>query len=275
MANTDLLLLECSSEGDSAFESDEMDTDELDCSDPLAMSGRCDLHKGLRIEISEHPYSMRKVANIVIALQKLQKFRHTEKVQSMEFTEHELFSIVMESVVEETVVMKVSCDSLKTYNKQDRDIQCTVCDHLKKKLVHNEGDPYLLAVTLKGGNDSQSVRINLSAYTTPSCTATKGQPVCLGIANSNLYLSCIKSASGTPQLSLEEVKDKEALKTIYENDDMERFLFLRSVTGDSINTFESVKFPRWFICTSKEEYKPVQMCTEQDTSRQKVFSLLA
>ena len=60
-------------------------------------SGRCDLHKGLWIEISEHPHSMRQVANIIVALH---KFKKTQKVQSTEFTDHALFNIIMESIVE-------------------------------------------------------------------------------------------------------------------------------------------------------------------------------
>ncbi|XP_036450789.1 interleukin-1 beta [Colossoma macropomum] len=271
MADKNLSLVESFSESDSAFESDGTDFDELDCSDPLAMSGRCDLHKGLRIEISEHPHSMRQVANIIIALHKI---KHTQKVQSTEFTDHALFNIVMESIVEESVVMKVNCESLRTY-KQGRVIQCTVCDGLKKSLVRSQGAPSLLAVTLKGGNSSQSVCMNLSTYTTPGCKATNGQPICLRIAQSNLYLACTKESgtSSQPHLILEDVKDEETLKTIEENDDMERFLFFRKVTGDSINTFESVKYPHWFISTSKNESMPVDMCVEEDTSRQKVFSL--
>ncbi|XP_022536472.2 interleukin-1 beta [Astyanax mexicanus] len=272
MADFELQMLECLSESDSAFESD---FDELDCSDPLAMSGRCDLHRGLRIEISQHPHSLRKVANIVIGLQRLQKFRHAEKVsRSTEFTEHELLNIILESVVEETVVMRLSCDSPVTYSKQDKELQCTVCDNLQKRLVHSEGDPYLLAVTLKGGNQSQSVRMNLSTYASPSCNSTKGQPVCLGIAKSNLYLSCTESDSGSPHLSLEEVKNKEELKMIRGEDGLKRFLFLRSVKGGSVNTFESARFPGWFISTATEDYQPVEMCAEADTSRQRVFTLL-
>uniref|UniRef100_A0A3B1IGY2 Interleukin-1 beta n=1 Tax=Astyanax mexicanus TaxID=7994 RepID=A0A3B1IGY2_ASTMX len=220
--------------------------------------GRCDLHRGLRIEISQHPHSMRKVANIVIGLQRLQKFRHAEKVsRSTEFTEHELLNIILESVVEETVVMRLSCDSPVTYSKQDKELQCTVCDNLQKRLVHSEGDPYLLAVTLKGGNQSQSVRMNLSTYASPSCNSTKGQPVCLGIAKSNLYLSCTEYLHAGKCSS---------------NDGLKRFLFLRSVKGGSVNTFESARFPGWFISTATEDYQPVEMCAEADTSRQRVFT---
>uniref|UniRef100_A0A3B4C2Y0 Interleukin-1 n=1 Tax=Pygocentrus nattereri TaxID=42514 RepID=A0A3B4C2Y0_PYGNA len=228
-------------------------------------SGRCDLHKGLRIEISEQPHTMRQVTNIIIALQKFKQVRSTE------FTDHELFNIIIENIVEESMGLKVNCESSRTYNKQDRVIQCTVCDGLKKSLVQSQGTPNLLAVTLRGGNSNRSGKlgINLSTYTTPGCKATNGQPICLKIAQSNLYLACTKESgtSSQPHLIL------ETLKTIEENDGMERFLFFRKVTGGSINTFESVKYPHWFISTSKNESMPVDMCVEEDTSRQKVFTL--
>uniref|UniRef100_A0AAR2L9F5 Interleukin-1 n=1 Tax=Pygocentrus nattereri TaxID=42514 RepID=A0AAR2L9F5_PYGNA len=222
-------------------------------------SGRCDLHKGLRIEISEQPHTMRQVTNIIIALQKFKQVRSTE------FTDHELFNIIIENIVEEKLVFF----NVVLQFTADRVIQCTVCDGLKKSLVQSQGTPNLLAVTLRGGNSNRSVGINLSTYTTPGCKATNGQPICLKIAQSNLYLACTKESgtSSQPHLIL------ETLKTIEENDGMERFLFFRKVTGGSINTFESVKYPHWFISTSKNESMPVDMCVEEDTSRQKVFTL--
>uniref|UniRef100_A0A3B4C028 Interleukin-1 n=1 Tax=Pygocentrus nattereri TaxID=42514 RepID=A0A3B4C028_PYGNA len=232
-------------------------------------SGRCDLHKGLRIEISEQPHTMRQVTNIIIALQKFKQVRSTE------FTDHELFNIIIENIVEGAVNL---CFSALLYFCSTNliDIRpCTVCDGLKKSLVQSQGTPNLLAVTLRGGNSNRSVGINLSTYTTPGCKATNGQPICLKIAQSNLYLACTKESgtSSQPHLILEDVKDEETLKTIEENDGMERFLFFRKVTGGSINTFESVKYPHWFISTSKNESMPVDMCVEEDTSRQKVFTL--
>uniref|UniRef100_A0AAR2JCR2 Interleukin-1 n=1 Tax=Pygocentrus nattereri TaxID=42514 RepID=A0AAR2JCR2_PYGNA len=224
--------------------------------------GRCDLHKGLRIEISEQPHTMRQVTNIIIALQKFKQVRSTE------FTDHELFNIIIENIVEEKLVFFNVVLQFTAGNV----IQCTVCDGLKKSLVQSQGTPNLLAVTLRGGNSNRSVGINLSTYTTPGCKATNGQPICLKIAQSNLYLACTKESgtSSQPHLILE---DEETLKTIEENDGMERFLFFRKVTGGSINTFESVKYPHWFISTSKNESMPVDMCVEEDTSRQKVFTL--
>ncbi|KAI4882340.1 hypothetical protein NFI96_017513 [Prochilodus magdalenae] len=259
MANTCMAPQNSSFESDSAFESDEMmDFDELDCSDPLAMSGRCPFHEGLRIEISEHPHRMKKVANVVIILQKDERGSK--------------FPLRSSSSPQKSVVMRVNCDSSKTYNQQNKVIQCTVCDSLKKNLVRSQFLPMLLAVTLKAPNIDQSVSFNLSTYTTPGCADDKGQPVCLRIAQSNLYLSCTKESESSSQPRL-EVNDTETLRTVTRNDDMERFLFRQKVTGVSTNTFESVKYSGWFISTSKKESTPVEMCKEEDTTRQKAFSL--
>ncbi|KAM9455367.1 interleukin-1 beta-like isoform 1-T1 [Clarias gariepinus] len=267
MADKDLLLLKSYIEIDSGVDSDDMGFDEMNCSDPLAMSGRCDLHKGLRIEVTKEPLSMRSVANVVIALQRL---KHTERVQSTEFSDRELFQIFLENVIEETNVIKLDCSESKSYSRQDKVVQCTICDKSKKALVQRNN--YLLAFTLKGGNEENKTWFNLSAYNPPNCRDnTKGQAVCLGIVKSNIFLSCT-SDNGTPSLVIEEVKDKESLKAIKENDGMERFLFLRNSSGDTLNTFESVKYPGWFITTSKDEFQPVQM-SQQQTSHLQLFTL--
>ncbi|XP_060765200.1 interleukin-1 beta-like [Neoarius graeffei] len=269
MADKDLLMLESYLDNDCEFGSDDTDFDELDCSDPLAMSSRCDLHEGLRIEVTKEPLSMRSVANVIIALQRL---KHTQSVQSTEFTDQELFNIFMENVIEESMTINLKCSQSKSYSMQDKVVQCTLYDKSKKTLVWREETSILLAITLKAGQESNKAWFNLSSFVPPNCTAnTKGQPVCLGIVKTNLFLSCTLD-NGTPLLGIEEVKDKQSLKSIKENDGMERFLFFRNGSGDSLNTFESVKYPGWFITTSRDDFKPVQMCQQQPTPLQ-LFTL--
>ncbi|KAK2823327.1 hypothetical protein Q7C36_019927 [Tachysurus vachellii] len=269
MAGEDFLMLESYFNSASGFDSDDADFDELDCSDPLAMSSRCDLHKGIRIEVTKEPLSMRSVANVVIALQRL---KHTQHVQSTEFTDQDLFTIFMENMIEESIAIDLKCSESQSYSMQDKAVQCTICDKSKRALVRRDKLPILLAITLKGGNEENKAWFNLSAYNPPNCRGNaKGQPVCLGIVKSNLYLSCTMQ-NDTPFLGIEEVKDKESLKTIKENDGTERFLFLRNGPGDSLNTFESVKYPGWFMTTSKDDFKPVQM-TNQQTSHLQLFTL--
>ncbi|KAK1800869.1 hypothetical protein P4O66_006042 [Electrophorus voltai] len=262
MAQKNLFELEICIESKSEY----MDFDEPDCSE---MTCRCALHEGVQIEIEEKPTTMAQLVKIIIAMQ---KFKTHHKVQSTMFTEHEVFNIFMDSVVEESVANVVCCDASKTYNKQDNVMECTVCDKLQKSLVKSTIAPVLQAVTLKGGNLHRRVLFHLSSYTPPRCSDLRGQPVCLGIAKSKLYLSCT-NVSGNPTLSIEEINDKDTLKTISANNDMDRFLFLRRGTGNSVNTFESVKYPGWFISTSQADHERVDMCVENDASRLKVFTL--
>nr|CAE51868.1 interleukin-1 beta [Ictalurus punctatus] len=269
MDDKDLLTLERSFDSDCGFDSDAMDFDELDCSDPLAMSGRCDLHEGLRIEVTKEPLSMRQVANVVIALQRL---KLTQNIQSTEFTDQELFNVFIENVIEESMVINLKCTESKSYSLQDKVVRCTICDKSKRALVQREKLPILLAFTLKGGNKDNKAWFNLSAYTPPNCTEnTKGQPVCLGIVKTNLFLSCTLE-NETPFLGLEEVKDKERLKSIQENDGMERFFSSETALVTPLTPSKSVKYPGWFITTSKEDYKPVQMCKQQSSHLQ-LFTL--
>ncbi|MCI4388138.1 hypothetical protein PGIGA_G00082100 [Pangasianodon gigas] len=178
-------------------------TTEMADNDLLTLK-RCDLHKGLRIEVTKEPFSMRRVANVVIALQRL---KHTQNIQSTEFTDQELFNIIMENVIEESIVIDLKCSESKSYSRQDKVVQCTICDKSKRALVQRENLPILLAITLKGGNEKNKAWFNLSAYTPPNCTEiTRGQPVCLGIVKSNLFLSCTM-ANGTPFLGIEDTNN--------------------------------------------------------------------
>ena len=79
----------------------------------VLQSGRCDLHKGIRIEVTKEPFSMRSVANVIIALQRM---KHTQRVQSTEFTDQDLFTIFMENVIE-GVVQNISsyCTCIYSY----------------------------------------------------------------------------------------------------------------------------------------------------------------
>lgn len=55
--------------------------------------------KGLDLEISQHPMTMKRVANLVIAMERL-KAGPSEMLLSTEFRDENLLSIMMESIVE-------------------------------------------------------------------------------------------------------------------------------------------------------------------------------
>ncbi len=118
---------------------------------------------------------------------------------------------------------------------KSRTLQCTICDKYKKTLVQSNTrtneDLHLKAVTLREGATQYkgtsltqaftykcmtsemcltlptthflflSVKFSMSTYTSPA-SQNHGQPVCLGISNSNLYIACSESDGASPALLL-------------------------------------------------------------------------
>ncbi|KAI7793631.1 interleukin-1 beta [Triplophysa rosa] len=237
----------------SAFHSDSvLEFDEMDCS----LNGRCDLHKAVKVETRTHHHSMKPVVKIVIVMHKMMK----SYKQPSESGRHELHTFIMENVLEERVVSSAKAGPRYTKSKV---LQCSVCDQYQKTLIRSSGDLRLKAATLKGGNIHQKVQFNLCTYVSPSSSVADSQPVCLGISNSSLYLACSRSdSSNLPKLELREITD--TLNTIEANDPMgyDHLLFYRKQSGVAYNTFESVKFPGWFISTTFEDFEEVEVCQQ-------------
>ena len=55
--------------------------------------------KGLDLEISHHPLTMKRVANLIIAMERI-KATTSESVLSTEFRDENLLSILLDSIVE-------------------------------------------------------------------------------------------------------------------------------------------------------------------------------
>uniref|UniRef100_A0A4W5JLJ4 Interleukin-1 beta n=1 Tax=Hucho hucho TaxID=62062 RepID=A0A4W5JLJ4_9TELE len=104
----------------------------------------------------------------------------------------------------------------------------------------------LRAVTLRGA------RFNLSMYNInmKNSHTIQAQPVALGIASSDFNLSCYKQTDNTSPIL--------------------RLVFL-TTTGISLTTFESAKYPGWFISTSLEQRQPVAMCQKKDPIKRTTF----
>ncbi|KAJ8379279.1 hypothetical protein SKAU_G00000570 [Synaphobranchus kaupii] len=228
-------------------------------------------HKGLQLEVIQHPHSLRHVANLIVALQRM-KPSHTPL--GTEFSDDDLINIMLENVIEEHDTLKVldTVHSKPSVFSNTTVEQCSVCDRDQKSLVLKESPLELQAVILQGGSIDLKVNLHLATYKSRTFTDSARRPVALSIAGRNLYLSCSKSA-GSPILQLEEVKDRKMLKTINAEGDMGRFLFLRREQGFAGTSLESLKFRGWFISTAVENKMPVEMCEEASPARFTTFSI--
>ncbi|XP_077099689.1 interleukin-1 beta [Siphateles boraxobius] len=253
------------SETDSAIYSDSADSDEMDCPDQPSMSCRCNMDEGIKLEMWRHSSSMKQVVNIIIALTRMKHI----KTQSSEFGEEEVLNIIMENVIQERRMERV--EVTPSFTKTNQMVQCNVCDQFKKTLVQSSGSPRLLAVTLRNANAQFKVDFSLSMYASTSASPNASQPVCLGISQTNLYLACTKLDDSPPQLVLKEIN--ETLNTIKAGDQYDNLLFFRKETGVANNTFESVKYPGWFISTVYDEFKPVEMSQTISKDRCTTFTL--
>ncbi|XP_059400527.1 interleukin-1 beta-like [Carassius carassius] len=227
------------------------------------MPCQCDIQEDIKLEMSSHPHSMRQVVNIIIAVERLKRIK---EISPGKICEDALLSFFLENVIEERMV--------PIYNKTNRTLQCTVCDKYKKTLVQSNelSEPlHLKAVTLSAGTMQYKVQFSMSTYIS-SATQKDAQPVCLEISNSNLYLACTQSDGSSPALILKEVKGP--LNTIKAGDPNgnDSLLFFRKETGTAYNTFESVKFPGWFITTAFDDWEKTEMY-QMPTERISDFTL--
>ncbi|KAJ8339512.1 hypothetical protein SKAU_G00362980 [Synaphobranchus kaupii] len=231
----------------------------------------------VEVEVSQPP-GMRQVANLIIALNRM---KHSQTLRSSKFSDRELMNILMESVFEERVMLDVQDSTFNSgstfrLSKRHVDMVHSVCNSEQRKLLLSPDNSKLHAValqfmTLKDKEFNQrTVKLSLSAYMAFNIPANQGQPVALGIANTNLYMSCAIN-SGTPKLQLEEVNNKDKLEIINAHGEKERFLFFKSGSGFSSTTFESAKFKGWYISTEPNCDAPVEMCTKQTANRLTTF----
>ncbi|KAG7490333.1 interleukin-1 beta [Solea senegalensis] len=224
--------------------------------------------KGLDLEISQHPLTMRRVVNLIIAMERLKASR-SESVLSTEFRDENLLNIMLESIVEEHIVFERSATPSDEFSRTGV-YQCSITDTQKRNFVLVENSMELHAVMLQGGSDNRKVYLNMSTYVHPS-PSTEARPVALGIKDTNLYLSC-HMGDGEPTLHLEAVEDKSCLSTVSAESDMLRFLFYKRDTGLSLSTLMSARFPNWFISTADEDNRAVDMCTEM-AQRYRTFNI--
>lgn len=229
--------------------------------------------KGLKLEISHHPLTMRQVVNLIVAMERF-KGSTSESVLSTDFRDENLLNIMLEGIVEEQIVFE--CGSVPPIQiKWTGEEVCSVTDGEKRSLVRVQNDMELHAVMLQGGAaGTKNVSLNMSTYLHPA-SSVEGRTVALGIRDTNLYLSCRKEGA-EPTLHLETVEDKSLLTglgvNINSDSDLVRFLFYRQDTGLNISTLMSVAHNGWYISTAELNNKPVEMCLES-AKRYRTFSM--
>ncbi|XP_010864531.1 interleukin-1 beta [Esox lucius] len=244
----------------------------------------CWLHRELSLNLEYTPQcqrNMKHVAHLVIALQRM-KLSSESKSTPNPFSmgrNNDPSSNILDDVLQEHVMVNVQepVGQVKkakgTFMRTGSLQQCKLCDENKKYLVTTKTNithMALRAMTLRGGQSSQRVEFELSRYVNASY-AVHAQPVVLGISGTNLYLSCLRPDGMTPVLHVEHFD--QHLSTINSEGEELRFLFYKKTTGISNTTFESAKYPCWFISTSVDPEQPVNMCQEKDIGVCAVFQV--
>nr|AAP33156.1 interleukin-1b [Pagrus major] len=223
---------------------------------------------GLDLEITHHPLTMKRVVNLIIAMERL-KGNVSESPRSTEFTDENLLNMLLESAVEERIVFERTATPAQ-YKYKFQNLY-SVMDSEQRHLVRVPNSMELHAVMLQGGTGNCQVQLNMATYLPPTPSA-EAVTVTLCIKDTNLYLSCHKEGD-EPTLHLEAVDDKDSLLSITPGSDMVRFLFYKHVTGLNNSTLVSVPFSSWYISTAEENNKPVEMCQET-TRRHRIFKFL-
>ncbi|XP_054468834.1 interleukin-1 beta [Anoplopoma fimbria] len=212
---------------------------------------------GLERLVSHDPKTLKSVTTVLLAVNRM-KWPLTH--HGRELSGDELCSALMESLVTETIVMTTGTSAKAGRNKYERVISnesCTLCDLSQKVVGLNSGTSELQAIVLKGGQGEHRVTFKMANYLNPNVSPEARLAVRLSI-NDNQHISCFME-DGKAVLKLKECC-KQELRNISADGDMVHFLFYRKTMGTSVNTFESVKCPGWFISTSCQDDKSVEMC---------------
>lgn len=153
-----------------------------------------------------------------------------------------------------------------TFIRGSGPMECNLCDYEKKVLLRQHSQALQLqAAYLQDDMDGKKVTFFLDTYVNMQSPKATGQAVTLTMparSSDRFCLSCTQSDSD-PILQLERVSCQQ-LKSVHAEGDLVRFLFYRKETEFSTTTFESVRYPGWYIQSPETESEPVEMCKQKD-----------
>ncbi|XP_047229233.1 interleukin-1 beta [Girardinichthys multiradiatus] len=232
-----------------------------------------ELSDSLDLVVAHNRKTMKSMANLVLTVNKLRK---SLSQCGRDLSDDQLCSAIMDCVVEETIFQKGWNSSMgerkPTFQRINSGKQITLCDIYQKNLIQNPRDFKLQAVTLRGGYCERKVNLGMSSYA-PYCSSTIDSLTVLLSITKDLHISC--SLKDDKVLLTLEKYSNEDLQEISKDQNMDRFLFIKSTMGLSLTTFESVKYRGWFISTSYEDSdQTVEMCQAAVPGRVTSFNVL-
>uniref|UniRef100_A0A3B3VPP5 Interleukin-1 beta n=1 Tax=Poecilia latipinna TaxID=48699 RepID=A0A3B3VPP5_9TELE len=223
------------------------------------------LSEDLNLMVTCNTITMKSVANLVLAMNKLSK---SLSLCSRDLSDEELCGAIMDCVVEG---WSNSSGTRKSVFQRCRSVhKFTVSDEYQKDFILKTGEMKLQAITLQGGNGDRKVNFEMCHYRPPSSSSIGSLTVLLSVSE-NLHISC-SMENGKVSLKLERYSH-ESLTEINQEDGLDRFLFIKNIPpGGSLVSFESVKFRGWFISTSSSSVDhTVEMCQAATASRVTYF----
>ncbi|XP_075063388.1 interleukin-1 beta-like [Mixophyes fleayi] len=218
---------------------------------------------GIKPDIRKHRkpvHSFKKAILPVVFVEKLKEEKGCNKQSS--FNDIDLLNAIL---VEEEISfgnIEDTCAPPSKFQHRNTTVHI-IRDSTQKnlKLQEFQGKAHLVALFLKGINLEEEAKINMGSYISAPPVEDK-LPVTLGLAGCNLFLSCKpeEDKADTPVLSLTEVTDMLEKR----NNDLLPYLFYKAQNTSNSTTFESVAFPGWYISTSQDEHKFVEMKPKDD-----------
>uniref|UniRef100_A0A3P9PM55 Interleukin-1 beta n=1 Tax=Poecilia reticulata TaxID=8081 RepID=A0A3P9PM55_POERE len=220
------------------------------------------LSEDLNLMVTSNRMTMKSVANLVLAVNKLSK---SLSLCGRDLSDVELCGAIMDCVVEGW--SNSSGTRKPVFQRCSSVHKFTVSDEYQKDFILTTGEMKLQAITLRAGNGDRKVNFEMCHYRPPCSSSIRSLTVLLSVSE-NLHISC-SMEDGKVSLEL------ESLTEINQEDGLDRFLFIKNTPpGGSLVSFESVKFRGWFISTSSVEIDhSVEMCQAATASRVTCFKV--